>query len=596
MEQVNSEKVTTSPNELTGLRAPQADFGLLLRPEFPIATAQISENQRLFSDADLVIGNQKLTTVRVQAKQDLLAAAREYSSKFSCGHGDKALRNGESVTGPIILCGHQPQLPHAGVWSKNLVADQLARATGGVAVNIVVDNDTIRSRSLLVPAWRSSDHGLQELTRQSVPFDLGRSKIPWEEVVIEDPRTFEVFAQALQTFAPQLFERSFLNNVWPEVIQRSRREHHLRDLLTFLRRRTEEQVGASLLDVPLSEICQLPVFASFFGHLVLHARQFAIAHNAALHDYRVSHHIAQTHVPFRDLAIDQDWIETPFWIWHAERPIRRALFVNIKNQKVILSDRRDWSCEWSLQTVQSPDALRTSMQSLSASGFRIRTRAVSTTMLSRMFLSDTFIHGIGGAIYDEITDALISGFWEYPIPAFQVVSATLRLPIPDVQDLQPLISPDELDRTIRDWKWNPQHLYDSSGELLPSLRETFGERHRYDIREVRQTLIDLRSHLTLQHSRDQQNGVCHAKDCVTKKQQRKSQWHATLGELKSKLRNHSGITQEQFDAMKSRSLSIAQQRQIAQHREYACVLFPEEKLQQFESRVRAVSESFEETC
>ena len=45
----------------------------------------------------------------------------------------------------IFLAGHQPQLFHPGVWFKNFALDRLARRHGAVAVNLVVDSDTIKS-------------------------------------------------------------------------------------------------------------------------------------------------------------------------------------------------------------------------------------------------------------------------------------------------------------------------------------------------------------------------------------------------------------------------------------------------------------------
>ena len=40
---------------------------------------------------------------------------------------------------------------------------------------------------------------------------------------------------------------------------------------------------------------------------------------------------------------------------------------------------------------------------LRESGVKIRPRAILTTLYSRLFLSDLFIHGIGGAKYDAWT-------------------------------------------------------------------------------------------------------------------------------------------------------------------------------------------------
>ena len=46
-----------------------------------------------------------------------------------------------------------------------------------------------------------------------------------------------------------------------------------------------------------------------------------------------------------------------------------------------------------------------------AAGIRLRTRALTTTMFARFLLGDLFVHGIGGAKYDELGDEIARGFF-----------------------------------------------------------------------------------------------------------------------------------------------------------------------------------------
>ena len=62
-------------------------------------------------------------------------------------------------------------------------------------------------------------------------------------------------------------------------------------------------------------------------------------------------------------------------------------------------------------------------------GVRIRSRALVTTLWARLALGDLFIHGIGGAKYDRVTDLLIERFFGLRPPGLLVLSATLHLPI-----------------------------------------------------------------------------------------------------------------------------------------------------------------------
>jgi hypothetical protein len=50
-------------------------------------------------------------------------------------------------------------------------------------------------------------------------------------------------------------------------------------------------------------------------------------------------------------------------------------------------------------------------------------------MYARLVLSDVFIHGIGGAKYDELTDLINERFFGIQPPGFITATATFRLPI-----------------------------------------------------------------------------------------------------------------------------------------------------------------------
>ena len=58
----------------------------------------------------------------------------------------------------------------------------------------------------------------------------------------------------------------------------------------------------------------------------------------------------------------------------------------------------------------------------------IRPRALTFTMFTRLFLADVFIHGIGGALYDQITDDIIQELFQ-AAPSYCCVSAAWLLPL-----------------------------------------------------------------------------------------------------------------------------------------------------------------------
>src|SRR5262249_30290413 len=72
----------------------------------------------------------------------------------------------------ILAAGHQPEIFHPGVWVKNFALHGLARAVGATPLNLVVDNDTVKTTSLAVPCWAAGRREDPHAYRiEKVPFD-----------------------------------------------------------------------------------------------------------------------------------------------------------------------------------------------------------------------------------------------------------------------------------------------------------------------------------------------------------------------------------------------------------------------------------------
>jgi hypothetical protein len=145
-----------------------------------------------------------------------------------------------------------------------------------------------------------------------------------------------------------------------------------------------------------------------------------------------------------------DWWETPFWTWRQGQPLRRPLYGRIHPGRIELSDRHDWTV-----MISVPQAVE-QLCELQNSGVAIRPRAITTTMFSRLLLCDLFIHGIGGAKYDEITDELFYDFWQLSPPQFLTITATFRLPLN-----APEITPTQLQaksHELRELEFHPEQF------------------------------------------------------------------------------------------------------------------------------------------
>jgi hypothetical protein len=173
-----------------------------------------------------------------------------------------------------------------------------------------------------------------------------------------------------------------------------------------------------------------------------------------------------------NLTAEDGWLEAPFWVWRKDDPRRRAVFARASGKEVHLADRAGFELRLPLSTDAGGAAAAAILHALPARGVKLRTRALTTTLWARLALGDLFIHGLGGAKYDQLTDALIQRFFGLEPAAFLTVSGTLYLPVPrptvGEQDLR------RLDRQLRDLHFGPERFLDAS-QAPPADRQALGE-------------------------------------------------------------------------------------------------------------------------
>jgi hypothetical protein len=78
-------------------------------------------------------------------------------------------------------------------------------------------------------------------------------------------------------------------------------------------------------------------------------------------------------------------------------------------------------------------------------------------------LSDLFLHGIGGAKYDQVTDNIARQFFGFALPKFATVSATLRLPI--VHAPPSAVGEGDLARQMRELRYHPERFVARNGRI-----------------------------------------------------------------------------------------------------------------------------------
>lgn len=408
----------------------------------------VAENLALGQQRDYDFQGRSLKQLAHQGRRELVREARRWTSTY-CDIDPAAC-----CIDRLFLAGHQPQLFHPGVWFKNFALDHLAKAHDALGINLLIDSDSIKSASLWVPAGTGIDPRLV-----SVALDRAGPPIPYEERKINDRRVFLQFGRRVMEQAAGLVPEPMLGRYWPMAIERSRQTDNLGACLAQSRHQWEVRWGGRTLEVPQSRICQTESFAWLVSHIVAQLPRFREVYNQTVHDYRQANGIRNAAHPVPDLAADDGWLETPFWVWTPDNVSRRALFARQQGGEVILTDRRRWQAVLPLEPHGDATRAVGRLMELSCQGVKIRSRALMTTLWARLVLGDLFLHGIGGAKYDQVTDGLIERFFGLRPPGYMVLSATLLLPVERCQVR--LEESREIDRQLRGLDWHPERAIES---------------------------------------------------------------------------------------------------------------------------------------
>ncbi|MFH1109852.1 MAG: hypothetical protein V1790_11755 [Planctomycetota bacterium] len=398
---------------------------------------------------------------------------------------------------PIIVTGHQPAFIHPGVWAKHIMSMRLAHALGGIALNLIVDNDAPQGTTLVVPAAEKSRLALRSVRYAALPAGLAYeqlARLTPEEVARFDRAIRDALGDRYGTSQMPMFIEALADggNIGDGV-----------DQSVAARRAVEARLGVSVDDRRVSRMWWSPLLLD----MLRRAERFSRSYNAALAWYRKKFRVRGHQRPIPDLAVrSMEW-ELPVWAHRRGEP-RRRLFVASRGGSVRLLADREAIGVFAMDDLRAFDELISPLAG--PRSWRLRPRALTLTIWARLFLADLFIHGIGGAKYDRISDAIIADYYGLAPPEMACVSATLLLDLPRSSATPETVR--SLRRSLRDLEWNSHRslprgskltewvdqreqavrrgtqLRDTDPQNRPARRETFLE-----IRDLNRRLAAARS-------------------------------------------------------------------------------------------------------
>ena len=292
---------------------------------------------------------------------------------------------------PIVMSGHQPIVFHNGILSKLIALDIASRRTGAQGVWIVPDQDAIDPGQVRLPMGRG-----ESLSAQIVELLAPGS-------VREGVAVGSINAQHIEPAAHALLE---------ELVERLNQYASMDSLASQFACATIE-LACDRLGIEMPAI----IFASQLSHtdamsmLINDMRSdphgCAVAYNNAVQLH------PQARV--RELSMDNDRIELPLWAM------------------------RDGSARVAIDS-KNIDQFSTN---------ELSPRGLLMSAFARLHLSDLFIHGSGGWIYDRISELWMKSWKNQELAPMAMVSATQRLDLGF--DTTDLVDP-------KDAMWEAHHV------------------------------------------------------------------------------------------------------------------------------------------
>ena len=405
--------------DFSKLKTPANHGEVLVVPQAAALVKAARANNQSLGEADVSLAGSTLAAWRRRTRQAIVGC-------------DDAL---------VIVTGHQPAFIHPGVWAKHIVAARLAAAVDGVALNLVVDSDAPRSTLLPVPSVTGSGVALRSVRFARLP--TGHA---FEQIGRQTSHEAGEFQTALRETMGERYDASQMPTFFKGFTGASEARDWV-DQAVAGRRAVEANFGVKIDERRLSSLWCSPLLID----MLTEANRFAACYNNALEWYRREYRVRGLQRPIPDLHLGDERCEAAVWAYRGDGP-RRRLFVSRAGDKLQLFAEETRIGVVPLRRLGSFEELESAFSGLS--GWRLRPRALTLTIWARLLLADLFIHGIGGAKYDRIADAIMADYYGVTAPGMACVSATLHMDLPHTAATSDTVR--RLRHALRDLQFNPQ--------------------------------------------------------------------------------------------------------------------------------------------
>ncbi len=398
-----------------------------------------------------MIGTKK---IRSQS-HEISSLAREARQDFLTHLGNRA--NGLEVDSYWVGTGHQPEIFHPGVWAKNFIAGGISSSLKSTSLHLVIDTDCPTQ-----PAIRLPEIGLPERPRKApwVPFAYQNGTTPWKSIKA-DANLAISFREKMFAWASQARFGAAMSHWLKHLELEDSGQASIPAWLHFKKSRSflENEWGLIQENIPLSFASQFPSFIKLVALMICQHELARSTYNESVHFFRLKHQVNQEGRPVPFLGENSSWLELPLWLRIPENPQRYRFWLRREGSAFFLTTNpsEDFGKACRIGKISE---IEDGLKNLLANGWEIWPRALTTTLYLRGFVFDCFVHGLGGALYDQVTEDWAMKWLGFMLKPRVAASLTMRLPLPP-----PRSTKKELSQTLHSQHhlmWNPDLLLSNS--------------------------------------------------------------------------------------------------------------------------------------
>lgn len=424
----DSQRAQSMSHPFDQLMVPTQNKTTLTLPPLTEYSSAAKRNATL--NSDILLDGEPLTTFRLKARSAAIDIARAYTLSLGLDPGPVA-----DPAALVIGSGHQPVHFHAGIMIKPVALVRAARELGATPLFMTVDSDEFRAEYLPLPSMENDKlerleyplfpmkkHGLYETT-EAEPVEDMLDRLRGMVGYMAHPRLASP-RRALESYLATLGDRRL---DFPDYVSRA----------IVMRRAWLAPEVDGFLELPVSALSKDITFLRFASFIMADIERFAGEYNLALDEYRRERKLRYPANPFPNLETHNGLIQAPFWV--VEGGGRRKLYVKVAGGKasaLVLENGEEFP-----------------MTSLMERIVAIRPKAITLSLYLRLALSDLFIHGVGGAKYDHVTDAILERYFQARPPESACLSAALWI---DISADDPRQDIAETERRIREIEQHPE--------------------------------------------------------------------------------------------------------------------------------------------